>query len=409
MATTLYFRNTNGSQHFGHGADSFTAGQQPWDPRLLSTTKGSAATSVSTNTVTGLTTGIEVIGGSSSLREWITEPLAADVTISGSITWNLWAAESNMSANVAINGQIEVIDGATGAITLIDKTARTTEVAITTPAVNNFSETPAAGVACKRGDRIRVKIFGDDAGTMASGFTFAFSFDGPTNGANGDSFLTLTENLTFESEPAGSQVFLTDTASDVATASVDREAWTSRGAGVQTDVTNSANGWTSGIQVTDTAGGSVVDWFTKQLAAMTLGGAVRCNIRCAGSSGSLNGAIRAQIARVDSDGSNPTIWASGCGPVTTEELPASETAISFLIAGDDLAISDGQRLRIRLLVDDASVVGPLVTGFTVTTWYAGTSGGASGDTYLTFSDTLTEFVQQDRVPVSRLYPQLLAH
>ena len=89
----------------------------------------------------------------------------------GSITWNLWAAENDMTANVAINGRLEVIDGATGTITLIDQTARITEVAVTTRAVNNFAETPASGVACKRGDRLRVRIFGDDVGTMAAGWS----------------------------------------------------------------------------------------------------------------------------------------------------------------------------------------------------------------------------------------------
>ena len=44
----------------------------------------------------------------------------------------------------------------------------------------------------------------------------------------------------------------------------EREAWTSRGAGVQTDVRDTATGPTAPLQWTDTAGGTVVDWFTRE-------------------------------------------------------------------------------------------------------------------------------------------------
>ena len=77
-------------------------------------------------------------------------------------------------------------------------------------------------------------------------------------------------------------MYLTDTASAVSTASVDREAWTSRGAGVQTDVRNTAAGWTAPLQLTDTAGGTVVDWFTRPLTAFTLTGMAVANLRAAG-------------------------------------------------------------------------------------------------------------------------------
>lgn len=387
MATTLYFISSTGDYSTGNNDAKLNGSTSGWVNQTLRTTRGSGTASISTSTVAGTTNGVEIASTGTPLA-WISAPLDADVTISGSVTWNLWASESNMSANVAINGRLEVIDGATGAITLIDQTARTIEVAVTTRAVNNFSETPAAGVACKRGDRLRVRVFGDDAGTMASGFTFDFAYNGTTASADGDSFITLTENLTFVATPAGSQVFLTDTASSVATASVDREAWTSRGAGVVDDVTNSAAGWTSPVHVTDTAGGTVVDWFTKQLTAFTLGGAATCNIRGSVSNAAANVAPRVEIARVDADGTNATVWAAGAHP---DKFSTSEVAFSFLVAGDDISVSAGQRLRIRLYLDDWSQAA-MASGHTATIFYAGTSGGASGDTYVTFTQTLTENV-----------------
>ena len=410
MATTLYLTSVDADMCGENGGAALAGGASGWLTAMLSTNRGDGVNAFSgQSTVVGPTVGIEV-GGSTTRGDWISPPLDADVTISGSITWNLWASENNMSANVAINGQLEVVDGATGAVTLIDKTTRTTEVAVATRAVNNFSETPAAGIACKRGDRLRVRIFADDStADMNSGFSWDFSYDSSSPGADGDSFITLTEDLTFMAEPAGTTIYLTDTASPVSTASVDREAWTSRGAGVQTDVTNTTSGWTAPIQVTDTAGGTVVDWFTRPLTTFTLGGAVRCNLRGLESSSSANAVLAAEVARVDGDGTNAVAWAKGTWPsgAVTTELGTSQVVESFLIAGDDLAVSDGQRLRIRIFIDDAARPAPMSAGFTVTTHYAGTSDGASGDTFLTFAQTLTEFIAS--VPYRSGYPQLLAH
>jgi hypothetical protein len=405
MATALYFRNA--LQEVTSGVSANLDGLNiSWVAFVISTTAGSGQVASSTATVAGATNGVEV-QPSTNYAEWLTSPLAADVTISGSITWNLWASESSMSANVAINGILEVIDGATGTITLIDKTARTTELGTSLAAVN-FSETPASGVACKKGDRLRARVFGDDAGTMASGFTFAFNYNGGLAADTGGSLLTLTEDLTFlTSEPAGTQIYPTNTASDVSTASVDREAWTSRGAGVQDDVTNAAAG-PSKIQTTDTAGGTVVDWFTKPLAAMTLSGLVRCNIRALQSGTTVNSTVACEIAVVDNDGTNPVAWAYAN---KGDENSTTQVAKSFVAAGDDQSISAGQRLRIRLFITDCAQgsSGLMNGGGSATTYYAGTTGGASGDTFLTFTDTLTEDVPQVRIPVSRQYPQLLAH
>jgi hypothetical protein len=395
MATQIFFRAlataTGDPPQYGSGdnrakLDTNTSG---WRVAYLSTSRGAAANGFQTNTAAGPTNGVEITGTTVPTlpMEWVSDPLDADVTISGSITWNLRALEAAMAANVAINARLEVIDGATGALTLIDQTANATELG-TAEAAANFNETPAAGVACKRGDRLRCRVFGDDGGgNMASGNTFTFFANGPTGGASGDSYFTLTEDLTFVSEPAGSTVYLTDVASDVSTASVDREAWTDRDDGMVTDVTNTAAGWTAPIQVTDTAGGTVVDWFTPQLNAITLGGAARCNIRGLHSSSSANAGFRVEVARVDTNGGNATVWAVGQHWFPTS---SSDTAFSFLVAGDDLAIADTDRLRIRVYIDDNSRLA-MASGHTLTLDYGATSGGVAGDTFLTFTQSLTEY------------------
>ncbi len=555
MATQLFLLDTAPDVHLGTDSVRLTGTATGWTSRALGTARGSGVVAVAaTQSVAGATVGVELgWSGANVTREWISPPLAADVTIAGTITANIWASESSMSANVAINVVVDVIRAnATGTrnsntVVEIARSTNTVELALTTRTANNFTVTPTS-TAANRGDRLRVRVFGDDsaAATMASGFSFDGSYNGTTAAADGDSYVSFTETFAFESatpgvlqqsardsehavgssttaqreaqpfaaasatltevrvwlrttgaptddavveiqtdsagSPSGSVVatvatvagtslnttmteytystsialtasttywlvvrrsgavdavnfynvginnaggagwtslktfasgswtaalggaftvkltfavptpttlYLTDTASAVATASVDREAWTSRGAGVQNDVTNTAAGYTAPIQVTDTAGGTVVDWFTRPLTAFTLGGMAVANLRLAASATS----ARLEIARVDNDGTNATVWGSWCiAPVTTDGglLIASEVARTANLSGDDLAISDGQRLRIRVSIDDPANAA-MVTGRTVTLYYAGTSAAASGDSYVTFPQTLTEY------------------
>lgn len=327
-------------------------------------------------------TAIEVEIGSNVSIFWYSAPLAADVTISGSINWNLWAYEGTNAANAAINAQIEKVDGATGAVTVIDKTARTTELGLSVAAAN-FSETPAAGIACKKGDRLRVRVF---AGPVGAGFGIAnqwyFTWGGPAAAAR-DSWVSLTENLTFAAEPAGTTIYPTNTVSDVVTAALDKEAWTSRGAGVQTIEVGSTAGWAAPMQWTDAEFGTVVEWYTKRIAAVTLGGAVRVNARGWAYSQT---AIRCEIAVVNADGSSPSVWAAGTLP---DELAGAEQVRSFLISGADKAVADGQRLRIRFYTDDPGDQ-PRISSLAYLL-YAGTTAAASGDTWLKFSQTLTQY------------------
>jgi hypothetical protein len=128
----------------------------------------------------------------------------------------------------------------------------------------------------------------------------------------------------------------------------------------------------------------VVDWFTKPLTAFTLSSAVLLNIRGTINSPS-NASWRFEIARVANDGSSPTVW--GANSIINSPI-GSEAAQQFYISGDDLAITAGQRLRLRAYIAPNQDV--MVTGKILTLFYAGTSGGASGDTYLIFGETLTE-------------------
>lgn len=407
MATRLYPGSgaapSASTPGLGHNNPMLSGVGNAWQGENLRPSMAGGSSIRTVNTIAGPTNGVEVTASAGGLPiEFISDPVSADVTISGTITINIWAAESNMSANVAINAVIEVIRAVDNTLVQIAKSARTTEVAVTTRAVNNFTVTPTSTVVNK-GDRLRVRVFGDDAGTMATGFTFSVSFNGGTGGADGDTWVEFTETITFEdltTDPTGTTLYLTNSASAVSTPNVDREAWTSRGAGVQNDVTNTALGWTAPIQVTDTPAGSAVDWWTRPLQAFTLGGLAKANLRCANSEAN-NAALRCEIARVNGDGTGEVVWATwdiekgsdGFGAAGTTE----EARIAW-VSGDDLAISDGQRLRIRIYLDDRPAAA-MHASQTLTFYYAGTTGGASGDSFIILPQTVSEFVSATPGPV----------
>jgi hypothetical protein len=100
------------------------------------------------------------------------------------------------------------LDGDTGAITLVADTTRTTELG-TSEAAANFTVTPTSTTFAK-GDRIVCCPHAANAtSSMAAGFTFTFWYDGPTAAASGDSYITLTETITFlTTAPAGSTYYL---------------------------------------------------------------------------------------------------------------------------------------------------------------------------------------------------------
>jgi hypothetical protein len=418
MATKLFMRGLEALTSpisFGRQETKLDTTTSSWSVQGLSTSQGTGVNSAVTNTVAGPTNGVELNPGFAMM--FISDPVDQDVLIDGTITANIWASESNMSANVAINVVIDVIRADDQAIEQIVKSTRTTEVAITTPAVNNFTtgmtSADYTAVQVLKGDRIRIRIFGDDAGTMASGFTFNANHDGATPGADGDAWVEFTETFGFlATTPAGTQLFLLDAAGPAVGANTEREMWTSRGASAKTDVVNTATGFTNPIQVTDTAGGTAVEWYSRQLQAFTLADLVRLNLRVAESNGAANCGLRAELAVCDGDGSNVVVWAvAGWAEGTaTFELGTTEAARVIQLAGDDLAVTTGQRLRLRVFIDDPQSAA-MVTGHTVTLWYDGPTGGASGDSWIQLTQSVSEAGPATSLPPSpaapRLHPALL--
>ena len=585
MATRLYPLSGNDSTYdiglfFSRGTNSANlrgtnTGWRVWPlaPSSLRPTPPDATPPFDqASTVAGPTAGVEL---GSTPSEWISHPLDQAVTISGTITVNLWAVESSMNANVAINVVIERLDETGAIISTIAQSARTTELGNTDPpaSAQNFTVTPTS-TNMEKGDRIRLRIYGDDAGTMGSGFTFKCYIHGTTAAANGDSYIEFTETFGFMTvsdydtataqtfpgtvnstntlgggtqtwtgtgnlaaddgsvasvvytasqlayellpqnfgfslpadavivgiefevqytatgpgaqatmrltkngtgavitgaagglrratttgfgagtytyggprdlwdmawSPAdiesstfgcilensssgagttsidyircriyywtgGTQLFLTDTAGPAVGANSEKEMWTSRGAGATTSTTNTAAGFASPIQITATAGGTALEWYSKQVEAFTLSGIALVNIRAL-CSNFTTASLRAELAVCDNDGTNVTVWSSnGLNDrddtnqgLLNDFFTVTNDNYLILLSGPDISVAQGQRLRLRIFLDD----GPgnaMVTGRTMDVVYAGTTEGGSGDSYLALAQAVTEFVAGTAIP-----------
>lgn len=154
-----------------------------------------------------------------------------------------------------------------------------------------------------------------------------------------------------------------------------------------TAIVNTSAGWVTPIQFTDTAGGTITEWYTNPLQSTTLSGLAVGNIRISESNVLANVAPRLEIAITDADGSNAVIWGAATAPVGAA---TTEGAVTVYVTGPDTVIAAQSRLRFRVYIDDFEAA--MGTGYTSTLYYNSATADVSGDTYVTLPVTLTEIV-----------------
>ncbi len=242
------------------------------------------------------------------------------------------------------------------------------------------------------------------AGAPAQGCLFSW-----LNTYSGTWGITRGVSLAFKLHggQAGTTLYPTNTAGGVDPngATYDsKEIWTSRGAGVQTSATTLVAGWAAPILSTVSAGGNYVEWFSRPVQAFTLGGSVFIHLRVKTNLSDV-GTFRVQLAVCANDGTTPVVWAENG---YFGDPGQAETTTEIWLSGDDVSVTDGQRLRFRIYADDQSNT-PMVTGNTLTIYYAG-AAGATGDSYLIFAQALAEYSAATksllipRPPISRFTP-----
>lgn len=409
MPTTLYMRNvadnetrwSNGVLYTGLDGNTYS-----WRKLPLYTTAGTAtpgSVQIREATVNGPTNGIELGGtaaaGAPPVVIFISPAISAFTVMSGAITVNLVAFQSNAAANAAINVRIMRIDGANNTISEVVRSNRIVALG-TSAAAENFTVTPPTQ-GFNRGDRIAVIVYADDSLTnMASGYDVRVNFDG-ASGTIGFSYITFSENFTFTTSASGTTYYFTNTASDVTPASgLAKQIWTSRGAGLISAATSTVTGPTGNIRCTATAGGSVLEWYTPPLQAVQLTAPMYVVMYMLSSNTAANATYGMEIAICDADGSNAVVWSKN---QYTDEPILSSGGFGMFVQGQGLFVGNSQRLRFRPYIDDSvgtnvsTTAGQtMASGHTCTFRYGATAGGADGDALVTTANSLVQYVSPDR-------------
>lgn len=190
MATKLFLRNTANAA-IGNFYD-------------MVTTAGSASTTGVVNTTTAGTQIQWTRTAGGTVLEWISGKVpAGGFTLSGTMTFSIWAQESNMNAN--IGGRARVFKRTSGGVE--------TEVAVTpfddgvefgtAAAEMTWTGTPMS-TSFAENDRIICRYYITNVGVMATGFTGTITYNA-ADAATGDSFFQINENVTFKAESVNAE------------------------------------------------------------------------------------------------------------------------------------------------------------------------------------------------------------
>ena len=209
-ATKVLLRNTNSSLGGTLGTGS---SDTIWSRLLANSTQGASFQAQTTASVAGPLTGhyfpispgatYYYRSGAGYRLIWYSAPLSSGVTISGTITPNIWGLESNNACNCGLRYEVlrwSVADGGIVSSLGISTDGGFTEwtTSATVRTAPTLSPTSTDFVT---GDRIVIVLYNDDGATVteASGKTFTLDYNGATT-VDGDTYLSFTETLGFASD-----------------------------------------------------------------------------------------------------------------------------------------------------------------------------------------------------------------
>lgn len=249
----LYLRSDLSDISLGTNNSNKLGTTVAWRARSLTETPG---TGVNVTATVASITGTTIPGSNSSAgpetgsptNEWISPPLAAAITISGTLTFRICANQSNAMANAYPAVIVERVSNTGAVLSTVVDSQGSTELGTSNARVT-WTATPTSTVFAK-GDRIRIRYYfaNNTTNAMASGYTLTLTYDG-TNANTGDSNVDFAETLAFMSPPAPTGTFNDVTSSfntsgvyDIAT---DGSLWVAVGANGKLATASQATGpWT---------------------------------------------------------------------------------------------------------------------------------------------------------------------
>jgi len=194
----------------GSGLGAWPSG---WGLRVANITQGTSKATFVTNSIAGPVTGqyfdsptsnvVMTAVAAGAKRFFITPPLSSAVTISGTITPNVWGLESNGTCNCGLRYEVLRWSVAGGGIVSslgISTNDGFTEWGTSASVRTTPTMTPTS-TAFAVGDRIALVFYSDDANgtTEGSGRTWTIDYNG-TTGVDGDTYLSFTETISFSAD-----------------------------------------------------------------------------------------------------------------------------------------------------------------------------------------------------------------
>lgn len=159
-----------------------------------------------------------------------------------------------------------------------------------------------------------------------------------------------------------------------------------RGRASATVVTTTVASGTN-IQVTATAGGQALSWFSEPItAAITISGTVTVNIRGLESANTVNAGRGILIERTDNAGTvQSTIVAVTGVPSTITEFTTSDAANgTATYTPTSTAMAAGERIKVTLSIRNVGTMG----AGTATISHEGAASASAGDTWVRFNEDI---------------------
>lgn len=156
------------------------------------TVQGSAAVTKVTSTTGGPTSGVQLTDGAGGAAiAWYTDGIRGGGSLVGSpLIVNIYALESANQANTGLDVELRRTDQFGNDIEQIARGERGTELG-TSSTAQTYNITPVGTINFNHGDRIKIIIYGNDAGgNMGNGRTFSVIY-GAGAGVSGDSYIDL--------------------------------------------------------------------------------------------------------------------------------------------------------------------------------------------------------------------------
>lgn len=157
------------------------------------------STAVTNTTGSGSDIDMTLTAGGTTAK-WITMPFLSDVAIAGRIVANLWALESNASANAQV--QYLLKEYTTSAQSAFQTSPFGTELT-TSAAQDQWSDAVDTPTTIDAGNRLIIQPQITNVGTMGGSQTVTMNYNGSTTGASGDTYIMLNENVLIDGSQFG--------------------------------------------------------------------------------------------------------------------------------------------------------------------------------------------------------------